>query len=202
MTDNSRSCFHGNVIFGSQGQMRLSSNKLSNGTGERGKLHLSGWEICCKTQQTTTFSPHFIRPSTENRPSVTFSSGRTVLLNLHVNFDVQCVSLLLSIVTFLITGDPGSVTRRHALWPTCTQRCLRVIPEAYGRKPMPIYYGSDQRLSSSFTWTDSLSGCLRRLGPGNWVPSNQLDSPTAACVSPHAGVNQDSLMRQPFHPGP
>lgn len=42
------------------------------------------------------------------------------------------------------------------------------------------------------------AGCLRRLGPGNWVPSNQLDSPTAACVSPHAGVNQDSLMRNPI----
>lgn len=39
MIDNSRSCFHGNVIFGSQGQMRFSSNKLWNGTGvlrERG----------------------------------------------------------------------------------------------------------------------------------------------------------------------
>lgn len=46
------------------------------------------------------------------------------------------------------------------------------------------------------------SGCLRKLGPGNWLPSNQFDSPTAACVCPHAGVNQDDLMRKTFHPGP
>lgn len=32
MIDNSRSCFHGDIIFGSQGQMSLSSNKRQNGT--------------------------------------------------------------------------------------------------------------------------------------------------------------------------
>lgn len=46
------------------------------------------------------------------------------------------------------------------------------------------------------------SGCLRKLGPGNWLPSNQFDSPTAACVCPHAGVNQEDLMRKTFHLGP
>lgn len=71
------------------------------------------------------------------------------------------------------TDPPLPVVR-----PTWTQWCLRPIPEAYGgkKKLMPTYWGSNQHLSSSFTWMDSLSGCMRSLGPGNWVPSNQLDS--------------------------
>ena len=69
----------------------------------------------------------------------------------------MCHTSSVHILTFLSSEDPGSVTSLcPVVWPTCTRRCLRVIPEAYGRKPMPIYQGSDQRLSSSFTWTDSL----------------------------------------------
>lgn len=49
-----------------------------------------------------------------------------------------------------------------------------------------MYYGSGggKHPGSSFTWTDSLSGCLRKLGPGNWSASNQFDSAAAAGVWP------------------
>lgn len=60
MIDNSRICFHGNVIFGNQGQMTLSSNKLWNGTCDPGETALDlfqkdNFALKCQTRQPIIF---------------------------------------------------------------------------------------------------------------------------------------------------
>lgn len=62
-----------------------------------------------------------------------------MVIKLDAEFDSACVTLLLSILTFLISEDPGVVTLCPEVWIDLHSRCLRVTPEAYGRKPMPIY---------------------------------------------------------------
>lgn len=59
MIDNSRSCFHGDIIFGSQGQMSLSSNKRHNGTAT-GESDLSEQALGLqRAQLTASFGPTF-----------------------------------------------------------------------------------------------------------------------------------------------
>lgn len=63
MIDNSRSCFHGDIIFGSQGQMSLSSNKRQNGTATGGGgSDLSGQALGLQSAKlTASFCPTFQR---------------------------------------------------------------------------------------------------------------------------------------------
>lgn len=59
MIDNSRSCFHGDIIFGSQGQMSLSSNKRQNGTAT-GESDLSEQALGLQSAKLTArFCPTF-----------------------------------------------------------------------------------------------------------------------------------------------
>lgn len=149
MIDNSRNCFHGNVIFGSQGQMRLSSNKLWNGTRvlrERGAWPVGTrillWNTKLSKPQHIYCAFNIMALNLlagEDRGSVHFSSVNIITIKLDVEFGAWCVDFLLAILTFLISGDSGSVTSCPVVWPSCTRRCLRVIPEAYGKKLMPIY---------------------------------------------------------------
>lgn len=44
-----------------------------------------------------------------------------MMIKLDVEFDSACVTLLLSILTFLISEDPGVVTLCPEVWSTCTQ---------------------------------------------------------------------------------
>lgn len=108
---------------------------------ERGELDLLEQDFCCKTQKNSA-NPDIFTPLSTLWPLIIHQEK--IFYQWKYNYDtigcgVWCSVCLLSILTFLITEDPRSVTLCPVLWPTCTKRCLRVIPEAYGKKPMPIY---------------------------------------------------------------
>lgn len=80
---------------------------------------------------------------------------RIIMRKLDAESGSACVTL--SVHSNII--NEGRSRRRHFVsWRLVDlhMRSLRVTPEAYGRKLMPIYLGSNQRLSSSFTWTASV----------------------------------------------
>lgn len=83
----------------------------------------------------------------------------------------------------------------------CPRRCLRLIlVVAYGGsgggRPCQSIRGTT--IASPHPSLGWICSAWRRLGPGNWVPYNQLDSPTAACVSPHAGVKSRQPDEEPI----
>lgn len=87
---------------------------------------------------------------------------------------------------FLRHASRRVVTPRLEVSFNSHPRCLSVTPRGKWDKSHGdvLRERRGKHPGSSFTWTDSLSGCLRKLGPGNWSASNQFDSAAAAGVWP------------------
>lgn len=87
---------------------------------------------------------------------------------------------------FLPRASRRVVTPRLEVSLNSHPRCLSVTPRGIWDKSHGdvLRERRGKHPGSSFTWTDSLSGCLRKLGPGNWSASNQFDSAAAAGVWP------------------
>lgn len=201
MIDNSRSCFHGNVIFGRHGPTSLSSNKPlfffspPNGSRERGGWPVGTW-FSYKTPNSINWG-HFYPVVDMMQLTICRNSAAVSLAELDAEYRLHwrnsfffCLRLSASRLEISLNSQPKMSERdtgRHA-----GQERWRCTTGARGEAPGLILHLDRFTFwlpEKTWTW-----GIGRR-------PINSIQ-PRQRVSGPHAGVNQDDLMRKTLRPGP